>query len=755
MPALTVRLLARAAVHVVTAAAAVAVASLPAAHAQTAAQAPAKVPSRTPRVDNAAAPVNLEAEQMSGRPDREVIMERDVEITRGATKLQADRATYHVVEDEVEATGNVRLRRYGDSYTGEDLRLKLDSGAGYISKPSYRLEINRAQGDAQRIDFASQEQAVITEGTYSTCEGPNPDWYLKADTLRLDTGRDIGVARKAIVYFKGFPILGSPSISFPLSNARKSGLLPPTFGTSSKGGFEFLAPYYVNIAPNRDLTLYPKIITKRGLQLGADARYLGEGYAGETRVEGLANDRQTRTSRWAVASTHVQSITTALGFSWDINSASDNDYPSDFSHTITSSAQRLLLRNLSLNYAGSFWTAAVRSSNYQVLQDPAAPITRPYDRLPQFTFNAARQDVAGFDWTVDSEATRFHHPDFQNGDRLVLNPKISYPLIGQGYFVTPKMALHATRYNLEARNVTAANPAGGAGSTIGFAQGGELNRFLPTFSLDSGLVFERNGRLFGQELTQTLEPRLFYVRTPYRDQSRLPNFDTAEADLSFAQLFAENRFIGNDRVSDANQLTAAVTSRYIETSGAERLRVAFGQRFYFTAPRVTLNTIANPSRSDLLASIAGQLTTTVGVDANLQYSESARQVIRANYGARWQPAPKKVLNLLYRRDVPNKLEQAEFSTQWPFAQRWYGVARVNYSLPDRRIAEGLAGLEYKADCWVFRVVGQRTPTATNQTASSLFFQLELNGLTRLGSNPIDALRSSIPGYQNINQPGTF
>ena len=747
---LTARLLARAAIHVVTAA--VAVASLPAAQAQTP---PVKTPSRTPRIDDPAAPINLEAEQMTGRPDREVIMERDVEITRGATRLQADHATYHVVEDEVEATGNVRMRRYGDRYSGEDLRLRLDSGAGYISKPTYRLEINGAQGNAQRVDFVSQEQALISEGTYSTCEGPDPAWYLKADTLSLDTSRDIGMARRAIVYFKGVPILGAPQMSFPLSNARKSGLLPPTIGTTSRGGFEILTPYYFNIAPNRDLTLYPKLIGKRGLQLGADARYLGEGYAGETRVEGLANDRQTKTSRWAVASTHAQAITPALGFSWDINSASDNDYPRDFSHTITTSGQRLLLRNLGLNYTGSFWTAALRSSNYQVLQDPAAPITRPYDRLPQFTFNAARQDAGGFDWTFDSEATRFHHPDFQNGDRLVLNPKISYPVIGPGYFITPRMALHASRYHLEARDVTAANPAGGAGSAVGFAPGSEQNRVLPTFSLDSGLVFERNGRLFGQNLTQTLEPRLFYVRTPYKDQNRLPNFDTAEADLSFAQLFAENRFIGNDRVSDANQLTAALTSRYIETSGAERLRMALGQRFYFTAPRVTLSTIAIPSRSDLLASISGQVTPTVGIDANLQYSESVRQVVRANTGVRWQPAPKKVLNLLYRRDVPNNLRQAEFSTQWPFAQRWYGVARVNYSLPDRRIAEGLAGLEYKADCWVFRMVGQRTPTATNQTASSLFFQLELNGLTRLGSNPLDALRSSIPGYQNINQPGAF
>jgi len=713
----------------------------------------AQAPAIAPRVEDPNAPANLEAQQMRGRPDREIIMERDVEITRGATVLQADRATYNVVDDEVEASGNIRMKRFGDRYTGDDLRLKMDSGQGYISKPTYFLELNRAQGNAARIDFESQEQAVVTEGTYSTCEGPNPDWYLKADTLDLDTSRDMGIARKTIVYFKGVPILGAPAMTFPLSSARKSGWLPPTIGTSSTGGFEVVTPYYFNIAPNRDLTLYPKLITKRGLQLGAEARYMGQGYRGETRLEGLANDRQTGTTRYAYASKHFQSLTSALSYSWDVNGASDDDYPTDFSRTITSSAQRLLLRNLGMNYAGSFWNASVRASKYQVLQDLAAPIAQPYDRLPQFTFTSARQDIKGFDMSLDAEATRFYHPDLQRGERAVVNPRLSYPIVAPGYFFTPKVSLHATRYRLTGQNTGIANPLGGPGSTIGSTEGsGNLTRSLPTFSLDSGLIFERDSRLFGNAMIQTLEPRVFYVRTPYRDQSRFPNFDTAEADLSFAQLFAENRFVGNDRISDANQITAAVTSRYIETSGAERLRVSLGQRFYLSAPRVTINPVVNPSRSDLLASISAKLTQAVAVDANLQYSESASQVVRANYGARWQPAPKKVLNLQYRRDAPNKLEQAEFSTQWPLAQRWYGVARVNYSLPDRKVAEGLAGVEYKADCWVARVVAQRTPTATNQSASSLFFQLELNGLTRLGSNPIDALRTGIPGYQIVNQP---
>ena len=710
---------------------------------------------RAPRGNDATQPANLEAEQMTGRPDREVIMDRNVEITRGATKVNADHATYNVVEDEIDATGHVRMQRYGDRYTGDDLQLKLDSGAGTISHPTYLLETNRAQGAAQRIDFQSQERALITEGTYSTCEGPDPAWYLKANSLSLDTGRDIGVARNTVVYFKGVPILATPAMSFPLSDARKSGVLPPTIGTTSTGGVEVLVPYYFNIAPNRDLTIYPRYIGKRGLQLGADGRYLGASYSGETRIEGLVNDRQTKTNRYAYASTHTQKPLPGLTFAWNLNGASDNNYPSDFSRTITTSIQRLLLRDVNLNYGGSAfgglnYSAQVRTSKYQVLQDLAAPIARPYDRLPQVTLNAGRQDVMGFDWAAVSELTRFSHPELQGGTRAVLNPKLSYPVIGAGYFLTPRMSVHATRYQLE-NFAGVATPSPGTPATPA-APGSTLSRVLPTFSIDGGLIFERDSGLFGNS-TQTLEPRLFYVRTPYKDQSKFPNFDTAEADLSFSQLFSENRFVGNDRVSDANQITAAVTSRFIETTGAERLRMALAQRFYFSAPRVTINPILSPSRSDLLALVSGKITSSVAIDANVDYSQTLRQVTRTTVGARYQPGPKKVLNLEYRRDVPNKLQQAEFSTQWPFAQRWYGVARVNYSLNDHKIAEGLGGLEYKADCWVFRIVGQRTPTATNTTSSSLFFQLELNGLTRLGSNPNDALRSSIPGYQNINLPG--
>jgi LPS-assembly protein len=689
------------------------------------------------------APTVLEAEQLTGRPDREVILERDVEIIRGDTRVTADKAIYDIVEDEVEAIGDVRIRQDGSRYTGDELRIKLDTGEGYILHPTYRLEANNAQGKAERIDFESENRATVIDGTYSTCEGPDPDWYLQSSKLSLDKERDFGTASKTVVYFKGVPILATPYISFPLSDERKSGILPPTVGTTNKGGFELTVPYYFNIAPNRDLTLYPKIITRRGLQLGAHGRYLGETYFGETKAEGMISDRLTDSRRYALSSTHTQTFAPGLVFSSNLNFASDDSYPNDFPSTITAASQRLLAREATLSYARPYWSGAVRMSDYQVLQDPASPILEPYARLPQLTFRAGRQDLEGFDWSVASELTRFYHPTLVRGDRFVVAPRISYPIIEPGYFVTPSLSLNAAAYNLE--NVAAGNPS-------------SLTRVLPTFSVDSGLVFERNASFLGDPVTQTLEPRLYYVYTPYQDQRLFPNFDTGLTDFGFAQVFSENRFSGYDRISDANQLTAGLVSRYIDARGIERMRLAVAQRYNFNQPRVVLSTFGEVSRSDLLLAASGQLTPTFSAEANMQYSQSLGRLVRANYGVRWLPRPKHVLNVAYRQDTREELAQLdrlklfEISGQWAITDRWYGVGRINYLTKDREVAEALLGLEYKADCWIFRMVAHRVPTATGVAASSFFLQLELNGLSKLGSDPLPALRRSIPGYQTVNAP---
>ncbi|NRR31050.1 LPS-assembly protein LptD [Oxalobacteraceae bacterium] len=704
---------------------------------------------RPARVEDKNAATTVRAEDIGGRPEREITLGRDVELVKDKTKVRADTACYRQVEDEVEAEGNVRIWRFGDYFTGDELKLNLDSGKGYMLNPTYRMELNNAQGKAQRINFLNEDEAVVIDGTYSTCEGANPDWYLKSSRLNLDSGRDVGTAGKTIVYFKDVPILGTPALSFSLSGARRSGWLPPMPGFGSKGAAELTVPYYVNIAPNRDMTLYPKIIPRRGFQLGANGRYIGETnaglYAGETYLEYLPHDKQTSTDRWNLKSSHSQDLAKDWSYAWNLRAASDDNYPNDFSKTVSGSAERQLLRELRTDYHGEYWNLTARVQKYQVLQDPDSKtdptlfVSRPYDRLPAVNFNASRYDVlGGFDWSFNAELTRFWHPDLIRGTRLVAVPQISYPIIGSSYFITPKLMLNASAYQLDA---------------LGSKQAESMSRAVPTFSLDSGLVFERDAKLFGRAVTQTLEPRLFYVNTPYRDQSKFPHFDTDAAAFTFSQLFSENRFVGADRIGDANQMTAALVSRFLDNSGAELLRLAFGQRFYFRDQRVQLDatTPVVVARSDMLLAAAGRISDTWTADSAVQYSPSDRRVVSSNYAAHWMPGQKKVVNASYRY-LRDSFKNVELSSQWPLSQRWYGVGRVVYSQLSKRVIESLIGLEYSADCWVFRMGAQRFVASANNVSTPIFFQLELNGLSKLGvGNPLEVMKNSIPGYQRLNE----
>ncbi len=692
----------------------------------------------TKEIDNSLAPTVIQAELVTGQPERVINLDHQVEVRRGNLYFSADRATYSQIDDQLDASGNVVLKRNSDCYRGDLLRFVIETGAGFVTNPTYFLAKNNGQGRAEKIEFENEEKAKITNGTYSTCEGLSPDWYLQADTMNLDTGLDRGVAGKSVLYFKGVPIMGTPSwmnFSFPLSGARHSGLLPPTVGHSNKGGVEFGMPYYFNIAPNRDVTVHPKFIARRGLQMGLEGRYLGNTYAGETAVE-LIRDKLTDTTRYAGSSIHKQNVLPELVLSWNLNKASDNDYPADFSNSSAKTAQRLLLREVGLDYFGSFWNASLRSTSYQVLQDITAPISLPYERLPQLSFHAGQSDVFGLDWSVDALMTRFWHPTLMRGQRAVFNPQVSLPYIQPAFFVVPKISFHATSYEID-------NP--------GLGKPNSLQRTVPSVSIDSGLIFERRASLLGEQMTQTLEPRLFYVNTPYRDQTDFPLFDTAVADFNFAQIFSENRFTGHDRISDSNQVTTALVSRFIEDNGVERFKFALGQRFYFNTQKVSLDGKTNPSRSDLLLAGNGQLSDTLNVEAALQVSQSDRQSVRSNYAIRWQPAPKKILNLQYQfqREV---LKQLELSGQWPMAHRWYVVGKSNYSLQNNKMVEGLAGFEYRADCWALRFVAHRFATTNLSNNSGFSIQLELNGLARLGfgSNPVETLKKNISGYQSTN-----
>jgi LPS-assembly protein len=707
-------------------------------------------------------PVKLEAQQINGRPDRTITLEKDAKVDKGNSHIEADDIHYDIVDDKIKALGHVFIDRAGDKFTGNQLQLKMDTGIGYMDSPVYRLLRKNAQGRAERVEFDSQDSATVLGGDFTTCEGPNPDWYLKSSKLSLDNDSGTGVARNAILVFKGVPIAGTPYISFPLAEERVSGFLAPTFITSTTGGLEVTTPYYIDIAPNRDLTLYPHYISRRGLMLGSEARYLDRDYAGQTRAEYLNSDAVTGENRYIVSSQHRQNFGSGLTFNSNLNAASDDGYPNDFPYSLgysnPATSRRLMLRDAMLNYSDTDQRAMFRVTDFQILQDPRAPIAIPYARLPQLTYQKFNYFDNGLSLELNSDFTRFSHATgFQgatqvvkNADRMVLNPRMTYRWQRPGAFIKPSLSLHMTNYNLD---------------QIPYATMTAPARAVPTASLDSGLIFERDASFFGRDATQTLEPRLFITHTPYvkQDLSLYPNFDSAEADFNYAQIFRENRFVGHDRVGDASTVTTALMSRYLEIEGQERLRVAVAQRFSFADPRVILgnplsqtSTIAD-TKSDILMLSSGRVTRELRLDANFQYSQSNQIFNRINFGTFWQPEPMKVLNVQYRRDIRSTDPAANFeifdiSGQWPLSARWYGVGRLNYLIKEQDIGQSLIGAEYRADCWIFRFVGQRTPTAQGVVNTRIFLQLEFNGLSSLGSNPLTALRANVPGYQKLTQP---
>ncbi len=736
---------------------------------------------------NAPSPTFLSAERIYGVTDRETVADGAARLRRADTAVDADRMSYWPLDDEVEAFGQVRMVRGEDVMTGPRTRLKIEEQTGFFEHPSYFLKrqarsdgkpaastisayglsnaagipatagfsqgyssssetssatvrrMTEARGEAERFDFEGENQIRITSGTYTTCKPGNDGWHAWAEDLKLDYDREIAEGYNGAIYFQGVPILYSPWLSFSLNNQRKSGVLAPTLGSTSKSGFELTLPYYWNIAPNMDATIAPRVFSKRGLQLNSEFRYLDANYVGQARVELLPNDQVRNENRYGVSLQHTQNFGNGFAGAINFNKVSDDNYYTDLSSRIANTSQTQLLQQGLLNYGGGWWNATANFQSYQTLQpDPANPVLEPYRLLPQISVVARKPDWNFTDASFLGQYTSFQHPTQVEAQRTVLYPQVALPFVTPGWYVTPKVGVHASYYSLSRQ-------APGTPDTI--------NRTLPIFSIDSGMTFERASNLFGRDYTQTLEPRLFYLNVPYRDQSNIPVFDSALADFNFAQIFSENQFVGQDRISDANQLTAAMTSRLIEpSSGREIMRGMVGQRFYFSDQQVTLPGQDKRvwTKSDFLAAFSGQVLPKIYADAALQYNVENSRAERYSVGARYNPEPGKTLNAAYRfnRDA---IDQVDFTAQWPIYGGWHAVARYNYSLKDRQPIENITGLEYNGGCWVARLVGHRLATTSGTASTAIFVQLELNDFSRIGSNPLDLLKRNIQGYGKINQ----
>ena len=684
-------------------------------------------------------PTQIQAEEASAREGDYAEVKGHVVVTRENLTVESDWARYTLPTDNLRAGDQITMHKDGDVLTGTQLDMTVNTREGDLLDPVYQMAKGAARGDAVKMIFDGPNRYTIRNGRMTTCEVGNDDWYMHSSTIDLDYNTNLGQAWNGWIEFKGTPIFYYPWVDFTLDNSRKSGLLAPKIGMSSKNGIQVQTPYYFNLAPNYDATLSPNLMTRRGLMLGGEFRYLEPDYSGVLRAEGL-NDKVEDNTRGSLLFQHTQALTSRLRLDVNIQQTSDNEYLSDFGDRLSVSSQSNLPREGTLTYSGDDWSSFIRWQRYQTLSTSSYTVDEPYERAPQLYITAQPSLIPGLITSVSAEATNFKHSTDTEGLRTWAYPSISAPLNKSWGFITPKIGVHATSYKLDASHQN-------------------YSRVLPISSLDSGLYFERETNVFDSAFVQTLEPRAYYLYIPYKDQSNLPLFDSGETDLSLTQLFSENQYSGQDRINDANQLTLAVTSRIFESdSGTERLNVTVGQRQYFSPQRVTLNTsdsVDSNRRSDWLMTVGAQLWYNLSANYAMQYNQQDGALRKADASLSWRPGDYKLLNLRYVNNRITDTRQADISGQWPLGNRWYAMGRYNYSITDRRALQILGGVEYNAGCWGLRLAAQRYATSTTSTSNSFFAILELGGIAGIGSNPLDSIRQSIPGYANTYSPTRF
>lgn len=692
-------------------------------------------------------PAYVDAAQLSVQPDIRLDASGAVQLRKHSVVFKADALHEDLVTDEVDAQGHVRLLREGNLFSGPSLQFNLDSDTGHMPDAHYFFNRTQGGGTAQEVHFLGPEHLQADQATYTTCTESPVDWVLQAAHMNLDFASDTGAVNDGDVKFKGVTILPLPYATFPLTETRKSGLLPPTIGVDSSNGLDWAQPYYWNIAPNYDATLTPRLLLRRGLMGSATVRWLEPTFSGNTTLDYLPDDLgDSGNSRWGAVLQQTGHISSSVSYGLNLQRVSDNDWWEDFGNVDqVLGANRTLPQQGQVTWSQPNGMVQASFNTWQTLQNPVSPVAVPYDVQHQLLTSWHSANVTGLQWQVDAATARFTNstPTLLSGDRSYVDPTVSLPFVAPQGFLTPALHLYAANYTTD-------TPMADGTSTA--------SRTVPSFSLDSGLVFERSISAFGHDLTQTLEPRLYYVYTPYRAQQNLPDFDSTPLDLNLATIYTDNLFSGNDRIADANNLTGGVTSRWLDAStGAEYASFTLAQRLLMSRQRVTLTGTSVPEGlADTFALGSLSVNPAWSVNGNLDYNQALHQLVQTSFGAQWHVGDFKNLSLSYETEsataTPVPLRYVNAAWQWRLSGRWYSVGQADYSFEDRSLNNGLFGFEYDGGCWVGRMVLQRQSLTTQSGSTRLLFQLELSGFSRLGNNPLGPLQQNIPGYQLVHQP---
>lgn len=693
----------------------------------------------------------IEGETLENIVDKQIKAKGDAILIKSGKRIEADQIVFDQISNELEADGNVKLKSGNQLITGEKLFLNVDDSIGEIPNATFdsdtenKSAINQSiRGFAEKLSILGSNKTSLEGAEITTCEVGKTDWFIKGTKIDVDNKTKTVDVTNARMEFKGVPILYSPKVNFSFNNQRKSGFLSPTWGTTTKSGFQVKTPYYFNIAPNKDATITPRYMGKRGLQIGGQYRYLGDNHSGEANVEFLNNDYMTNEERYLLNLKHKQKFSDNFSGFYKYQKVSDNDYFADMSSLVSRTSRVILPQEFGLDYRIGGWNTGLRVQKFQSLTTKS-----PYEKLPQVFMNrsdefygiqsSSRFELTQFD--ANNQRNKFVSGDLlpkgyvvgdfkPTGSRFVYNQEFQTTLHENSYsYIRPKLSLNFRHYDVN---------HGALSNNESFV--------IPTTSIDSGMFFDRKFNFFGSNLTQTLEPRAFYSYTPFHNQSMIPIYDTRLMDLNMYNIFSENQFIGYDRIQDSNQITTGLTSRFIDSDSVERLSLTFAQRFYLSDRQVLNDPLYSnagssleTASSDFLFGANAKLTKDLAFRAMSQYNPEQSSTKRVQYGFKYNPNPGKLLRFDYRfienaATNQTRLKQANISGQWPLGKGYYAIGRYNFDLDNSKVAESLGGLEYDAGCWASRVMLHRLSLATAEEPNySLWFQLELGGLGSIGS----------------------
>ena len=703
----------------------------------------------------------IEGDTLENTLDRKLKASGNAILKKDGKTIKADLIEYDQVSDELYAIGDVSIESDGGSLTGSSLELSVSEGVGVIPNASFSSSLgkpsnafnNTLRGKAKVLFIEGENRKKLQNASITTCEVGQDDWFIKASEIEINDSSKTVKAKDAKLEFKGVPILYSPLVNFSFNDDRKSGFLAPSIGTTSRSGFESSIPYYFNLSPTSDATVTPRYFGKRGLQVEGEYRYLDKKYSGTSNLEYLNNDDASdKDNRYYTKIHHRQKITENLNAGFRMEKVSDDNYFSDMSSLISATSKVNLPQEAYLNYSTDKLDVNFLAQRYQNLTTSSSP----YERLPSLSISHSDDHenfngFSSFETELEMSLTQFErNHNFVasssdkpiTGTRFIANPSIAVPFETSYGYVKPKLTMNLRSYELE------------GGSTD------SKSMIIPTLSVDSGVYLDKKINFAGKKFVQTLEPRIFYSYTPYKNQEDLPMFDTALTDLNLESLFIENQFVGGDRVIDSSQVTIAATSRFIDDTGYERLNATIAQRFYINDRKVLnesqySNSVIQSDSSDLFLTATAYINKVFKIDSAVQYNPDESRTNRATFRASYNPQPGKLIDASYRlirnpTDRNNDIKQINLAGQWPMGQGWYSIGRYNYDIRQSRVVESLAGMEFDGGCWATRLVINRLSLATTDKPNyTLFMQLELGGLGSLGAsndaNIFDVLSRNVPG----------